>query len=169
MRVTNGEYDEVEIRHARGDEAHALAAVQEAASVAAVGHVFPPDLYPFPRREVRARWAALLADPEAAVLVAVRADAAVGVAAVRPGWLDALYVRPEEWRRGFGARLHDEALALLRARGCARCDLWVLEGNTRARRFYERLGWVENGTSREVPFPPFPLDIGYTLALTGPT
>jgi hypothetical protein len=41
--------------------------------------------------------------------------------------------------------------------------LWVLEDNSRARRFYERRGWRENGESRIVEFPPNPLDIGYSL------
>jgi len=39
----------------------------------------------------------------------------------------------------------------------------VLEENARARRFYERRGWQENGRTRVVPFPPNPLDVGYTL------
>jgi hypothetical protein len=41
----------------------------------------------------------------------------------------------------------------------------VLEQNARARRFYERRGWVLDGTERVVPFPPHPLDVGYTLSL----
>jgi hypothetical protein len=41
----------------------------------------------------------------------------------------------------------------------------VLEGNTRARRFYERRGWSEDGTSRIVEFPPHPIDLGYALEL----
>jgi hypothetical protein len=39
----------------------------------------------------------------------------------------------------------------------------VLEDNMRARRFYERRDWRENGETRVVEFPPNPLDIGYTL------
>ena len=35
--------------------------------------------------------------------------------------------------------------------------------NIRARRFYERRGWGENGETRVVEFAPNPLDIGYTL------
>ena len=41
----------------------------------------------------------------------------------------------------------------------------VLEHNDRARRFYERLGWRENGETRVVPFPPNPIDVGYTIDL----
>jgi RimJ/RimL family protein N-acetyltransferase len=41
----------------------------------------------------------------------------------------------------------------------------VLEENGRARRFYERLGWRADGTSRVVEFPPNPTDLGYSLEL----
>jgi hypothetical protein len=41
----------------------------------------------------------------------------------------------------------------------------VLEDNARARRFYERRGWRPDGTDRIVPFPPHPLDVGYTKEL----
>jgi GNAT superfamily N-acetyltransferase len=155
----------VEIRPARGDEARALADVQEAASVAGLSHIFPSHLYPFPRDAVLERWTEMLADPDASVLVAERDDAVLGLAAVRPEWLDGLYVRPEAWGDGVGRRLHDEAVSLLQSWGHARCHLWVLEHNDRARRFYERLGWRENGDTRVVPFAPNPIDVGYTLDL----
>jgi ribosomal protein S18 acetylase RimI-like enzyme len=41
----------------------------------------------------------------------------------------------------------------------------VLEDNERARRFYEGLGWRENGDTRVVPYPPNPIDVGYTIEL----
>jgi hypothetical protein len=46
--------------------------------------------------------------------------------------------------------------------GSERCHLWVLEDNGRSRRFYERRSWYENGRTRVVPYPPNPLDVGYT-------
>jgi GNAT superfamily N-acetyltransferase len=74
-----------------------------------------------------------------------------------------LYVIPERWGTGLSGELHDRALELVRGLGAASCKLWVLEDNARARRFYERRGWRENGESRVVEFPPNPLDIGYSL------
>jgi len=59
--------------------------------------------------------------------------------------------------------LHDRALEIVRGLGSESCHLWVLEDNTRARRFYEQRRWRENGRTRVVPFPPNPLDVGYTL------
>jgi len=153
------------IRAARPDEASTLAAIQRDASLAALEHIFPPELYPYPLDDVTQRWRDSLADEEATVLVAEEDGSAAGVAGCRGEWLDGLYVLPEWWSRGVGRSLHDEVLERLRAEGCERCHLWVLERNDRARQFYERLGWVENGDSRIVPFPPNPIDVGYSIAL----
>jgi GNAT superfamily N-acetyltransferase len=153
------------IREARADEAKALAEIQRHASLAALAHIFPPELYPFPIDEVRERWVAALAHPETSVFVAEDDGRPVGLAGFRVQWLDGLYVVPEHWARGLGLALHDEVLERLRERGCTRCHLWVLEDNHRARRFYERHGWGENGRTRVVPFPPNPLDVGYAIRL----
>jgi GNAT superfamily N-acetyltransferase len=156
---------EVVVREARADEAETLVRIQAEASLAALAHVFPPDRYPYPYDAVRERWQVVLADADARVLVAEAGDAAVGVAAVRPGWLDGLYVVPERWGTGAAPLLHDRALAAVRGMGSRECRLWVLDANDRARRFYERRGWRENGTTRAVPFPPNPIDVGYGIDL----
>jgi len=153
------------IREARADEAEGLAAIQRDASLAALGHIFPPELYPYPLEEVRERWEEALADSALTVLVAEEDGVAAGVAGCRAEWLDGLYVLPSFWGRGVGRALHDDVLDRLRRAGSRRCHLWVLEHNDRARRFYERLGWHENGDTRVVPFPPNPIDLGYTIEL----
>jgi GNAT superfamily N-acetyltransferase len=127
--------------------------------------VFPQDRYPFPEAAVRERWRLALVDPAVEVVIAEVAGRAVGIAAIRPEWLDGLYLVPELWGRGVGGRLHDHAVARLRGLGCERCHLWVLEENPRARRFYEQRGWQLNGETRVVPFPPNPIDVGYTLVI----
>ena len=153
------------IREAQPDEAEALAEIQRDASLAALAHVFPPELYPFPFDAVRARWAEAVQDPQLTVLVAEVDGALAALAGCRADWLDGLYVQPVEWGRVLGRELHDEVLSRLRKGGSRRCHLWVLEANERARRFYERLGWRENGDTRVVPFPPNPIDVGYTIEL----
>jgi GNAT superfamily N-acetyltransferase len=153
------------IREAKTGEAATLAEIQRDASLAALAHVFPPELYSYPIDEVTRRWEESLADEAVTVLVAEEDGATTGVAGCRSEWLDGLYVLPQWWSRGVGRALHDEVLDRLRGDGCERCQLWVLEDNDRARQFYERLGWAENGTSRMVPFPPNPIDVGYTIAL----
>lgn len=59
-----------------------------------------------------------------------------------------LYVEPGAIGGGIGAALLAHATADLDARGFAPLVLWTLEGNVRARRFYERAGWHADGASR---------------------
>ena len=135
-------------------DAALLAEIQEEASLAGAAHIYPPELYPFPRASVQERWAAF----DGWTVVERN-----GFAAVVDGWLEALYVRPAAWGTGLADRLHDAAVAELRRRGTERARLWVLELNPRPRRFYERHGWRPDGTSRVVEFAPNPIDLGYEL------
>src|SRR5450759_952024 len=52
--------------------------------------------------------------------------------------LYAIYAAPARWATGAGRALMDAVLGRARAAGYARISLWVLEDNSRARRFYER-------------------------------
>ena len=156
---------DVSLRAASPAEAETLLAIQRSASLAALAEIFPPDDYPFPTGDVRRRWEDALADAAAYVVVAEVGGRPVGVALVRGDWLEGLYVVPEAWGAGVAPLLHDRALELVRRSGARAAHLWVLEDNHRARRFYERRGWQENGRSRVVPYPPNPLDVGYTLEL----
>jgi len=156
---------ETVLRPATPADAESAFRVQRAASLAALAHIYPPDRYAFPDEAVRKRWQETLADDRGRVLVAERGDGIVGVAAAKDGWLDALYVVPAEWGNGVAGQLHDEALKGLVAAGATNARLWVLEHNARARRFYERRGWRLDGSERVVPFPPHPLDVGYTKDL----
>jgi GNAT superfamily N-acetyltransferase len=61
--------------------------------------------------------------------------------------LTAIHVDPAYVGSGIGKLLMIDALPHLGDRGV----LWVLEGNDRARRFYERGGWVFDGTTRDAP------------------
>lgn len=56
-----------------------------------------------------------------------------------------MYVEPAHWSTGVGRELMAAALTELTARGWTQMRLWVLEDNTRARRFYERAGLVPDG------------------------
>lgn len=70
----------------------------------------------------------------------------------RPDWgeLRAIYLLPEYWRKGSGTALFRAAEEELRRRGYGRYFLWVLVENTRARRFYEKMGMRLSGP--EQPF-----------------
>jgi len=60
--------------------------------------------------------------------------------------LAAIYVRPSHWGRGLGRALLEVVEADLRDFGATELSLWVVEENVRARRFYERQGFVPDGT-----------------------
>jgi GNAT superfamily N-acetyltransferase len=57
----------------------------------------------------------------------------------------AIYVDPEHWSTGAGRALMTAALDYLTASGPRPVRLWALDGNERARRFYERCGFVADG------------------------
>jgi putative acetyltransferase len=158
----------VGVRAARPDEVEALLGIQQAASVAAFRHIFPPARYPFPAGRLRERWQAALGAAEGCVLVAECDGLPVGVVQVAPERLDGLFVVPCAWGSGVAALLHDAALHALRGWGCGCCRLSVLEENHRARRFYERRGWRLDGRRTRTPFPPHPPMVGYTLTLAQP-
>lgn len=150
------------VRESGPSEASTQLALQRAASVAGLAHVFPPDRFPYPDAEVLERWEQF----EGQVVVAERDGRPIGLAAVEGCWLMGLYVAPEEWGSGVAALLHDDALERLRSAGCAEARLWVLDDNGRARRFYERRGWRLVEETRVVPYPPNPLDVSYALDLS---
>ena len=59
----------------------------------------------------------------------------------RPGlWLEDIYVRPECRGEGIGKAFLERFLATARERDCARAEWAVLDWNSPAIRFYERLG-----------------------------
>jgi GNAT superfamily N-acetyltransferase len=82
--------------------------------------------------------------------VAVDGDRIVGFSYLGPDpetggmILNAIHVDPSYVGGGVGKRLMVDALAHLGDRAV----LWVLAGNDRARRFYEKGGWRFDGTTR---------------------
>jgi ribosomal protein S18 acetylase RimI-like enzyme len=58
-----------------------------------------------------------------------------------------LYVAPAHWSTGAGRALTDAALGGLRAAGYQRVVLWTLTDNARARRFYDKAGFVPDGAT----------------------
>lgn len=96
------------------------------------------------------RWIALDPDPAAPVQ-----DRVIGFSSPGPGRdedaptpleLYAIYLRAKWWGSGLGDRLLDVAI------GKEAASLWLLEGNQRAKAFYRRHGFVEDGARVDEPF-----------------
>ncbi|HYE10695.1 MAG TPA: GNAT family N-acetyltransferase [Patescibacteria group bacterium] len=60
-----------------------------------------------------------------------------------------IYLVPESWGTGIGDELFNWGIEEIRRRGYKRVILWVLEANSRARRFYEKHGFAADGRSIE--------------------
>ena len=107
-----------------------------------------------------ASWQRTLARPDQRIAIAVAPDAPGGPilgfaswgasrdddATAFTGQLQALYVEQAGLGTGVGRALMTAALDDLRARRFAEVTLWVLAGNQRARRFYERAGLTFEGS-----------------------
>ena len=94
----------------------------------------------------------------AAWWTASRTDRVVGVVAVlrRGETLDeaeliAMWVAPDERRRGTAARMLQAACEWARAAGTQTLTLWVTEGNDPAKRLYESWGFRATGERADLP------------------
>ena|SRR5437868_2638799 len=83
-----------------------------------------------------------------ATSVAVEGDTILGFATINDDELSALHVDPDAWSRGVGRALIAHARVEFVAKGVLRAWLWLLAGNVRAQRFYERDGWIASGETR---------------------
>jgi GNAT superfamily N-acetyltransferase len=129
-----------------------IAEAPEAEVVAALLHDFNTEFdTPSPGVAVlAARLRALLGGASTVALLAGDPPSGVGLVTLRPNvWydgavalLDELYVRPELRGRGIGTALLGRACDVLRERGAGLFEVNVDEGDTGARRFYERHGFT---------------------------
>jgi RimJ/RimL family protein N-acetyltransferase len=134
---------------------------QQPGAVLGLAGVFPQDRYPFPRDVIAQRWLEEIAIPSIDCLVVLRAGAIVGFAATQDDQLMHFGIAVEHWGTGVATAAHDMVLARMRARGVHKARLRVFTGNGRARRFYEKCGWVESGDRSHSAFPPHAELLGY--------
>jgi ribosomal protein S18 acetylase RimI-like enzyme len=134
----------------------AIAPCADAAVIAALHHAaitfayrgYFPDSPPPTVAELQAMWTTRLADPTATALLASRDRQPAGSVMARAdpqfgeGEIVGLHVLPSQWGQRIGSALHDSALAVLSNAGYGTAGLWVIAANQRARRMYERRGWV---------------------------
>ncbi|HSE08147.1 MAG TPA: GNAT family N-acetyltransferase [Nocardioidaceae bacterium] len=151
-------------REAAEGDLFKLAQLERDANLAALAHVFPPEVHPFPFDAVLARWRLVLEDPSAVVLVADTPDGCglAAYAAYDDDTLRHLAVHPDYWGNGLASAAIETALHAMDMRGTTAASLWVLRENHRARRLYTFLGWRETNEAQEAPWPPHPVEVKYT-------
>lgn len=167
---------DVFVRIAAPGDAREIAAVVRAAAVAGYAGLFPPDRPPPPIDEFVTDWRRRLADRANDVAVAVDRDEIRGVVAVAPDrdmpsgrLLEKLYVVPDGWASGVGSALHDTGVRSVLRDGGTGLHLWVLAGNERARRMYERRGWRLVPGRTATPEGAGIVEVLYELGLPGPS
>lgn len=142
--MTNG----VRIRSATVADAGVLAEVHLNTVLTAYAGIFPRHA-PVPMLEALvAEWTAAFSNRAFRAFRAEGLESPVGTVAVRAdldvsgrGQLCRLHVLPQRWGQGLGSTLYEVAMLGLMSAGYKEASLWVLEGNSRARSFYERRGW----------------------------
>ncbi len=150
-----------EIRTAFPGDARVLAEVQVASWRAAYKGLMPQSVLDDYTVEGRTeRWTDILALPSAATTTVAEfnglVDAFVSYGPCREedsdaattGEIWALYAHPSSWGQGVGHTLCTYALDALRASGASSATLWVLNGNGRAIRFYEKFGFRPDGATQ---------------------
>ena len=81
------------------------------------------------------------------------------------GEVAAIYLRKEYWSKGYGRMMMDYAVDVLKGIGYQEVILCVLEENSRARRFYERYGFVHDGHSGTVLYGKALRALRYTMKM----
>jgi ribosomal protein S18 acetylase RimI-like enzyme len=140
------------VRAARRDDAESIERIRIRGWQVGYRHLYPPGKLDGLELDW-SRWRRRIEHPPAGwtILVAEGRGRVLGFLATGPsrdepgvGELYAIYVDPDEWRRGAGRALIEHGERRL-AEEYAEATLWVLEENPRARRFYEAAGWQADG------------------------
>jgi len=72
-----------------------------------------------------------------------------------------IYLKPEFWHMGIGSELIKWGTAELKKQGYRKVCLWVLKDNHSARAFYEKTGFLYDGTEKEITLGKMLLEIRY--------
>ncbi|WP_299772448.1 GNAT family N-acetyltransferase [uncultured Tateyamaria sp.] len=133
------------VRDANPGDATSIAALHARSWRASYASFVPPEVLGAPlEANMRTRWDVWPAGR--LILLAEQAGDVLGFVAAERGGVpivDNLHVDPGMRGGGIGERLLRHIAARLRDEGVSELRLYVLEGNTDARRFYRRLGGQE--------------------------
>jgi GNAT superfamily N-acetyltransferase len=127
----------MQVRRAGTHEVDEVAGVWLRSRAASVPYIPPP----VHKEEDVRHWFQRVVFPSRDVWVADEGDTIVGVLVLDREWIDQFYVEPGHTGHGVGAEL----MAVAKREQPTVLRLWTFEANVRARRFYERHGFVATG------------------------
>jgi len=78
------------------------------------------------------------------------------------GEIAAIYLIEEFWDKGYGREMMNFVISRFRSMGYSEVFLWVLQDNTRARRFYEKHGFTFDGKKAEIEIGKPLIELRYT-------
>ena len=148
------------IRRAEPADAGAIAEVRVASWRSAYRGLLPDSLLDaMSVQDIESRWRAWIEKGRIEVFVLQKETRTVGFVAVGPtrdedlddervGEIYAIYVRPDEWRKGYGSALLSRAIESLMEQGRTEVTLWVLRDNERGTRFYDACGFEADGAMK---------------------
>lgn len=97
------------------------------------------------------QWVSYLTNPDRKTLLCLENDIMIGTSSFSnsrseqfEGWgeIISIYLLPEYIGKGYGKQLIEFAVLELKKLGYSNIFLWVLEENSKARRFYEKAGFI---------------------------
>lgn len=149
------------IRKAKNNDAADIANVHVKAWQAAYDGIMPKEyLDSLSIEAITLQWSNALVEKGLGVNLVIESDRAiVGFCVYGPirdedlsntnaGELVAINILPSHWKRGLGSKAIDTIIDASIQRKWEALYLWVIKENARARRVYEALGFVEDGTEK---------------------
>jgi len=152
-----------QIRPARSSDGAAIVAVQTAAWQKAYAGLLPADRLAAlgePERQERSAemWGGRGSQGRGSGLLVAEVEGLVsGFAATSPGEendlrrvceLNVFHLHPDQWGTGLATALMTAVMTWMHEAKYRRARLWTLRDAGRARRFYEREGWVHDGQTQ---------------------
>ncbi len=84
---------------------------------------------------------------------------------INTGEIWGIYLHPDYWEKGYGTKLLNYLIEILKKRGFNEITLWVLEENLPARKFYEKNGFQFDGTRKKLSIGKDLIEIRYRLEI----
>ncbi len=162
---------EYEVRKALIEDAESLGNIIVESWKAAYSNIIPKDeMAKFLDKERRKRQFERFIENEEIILIGICDNVPCGLMfgskdndeqLLECGSIYSMYFLKEYWGKGLATKLMDSFINILKDEGCKRVSLWVYEDNIRARRFYEKCGFIFDSIKKYSHFSNKPIELRY--------